>query len=93
MILETFNLEHFHPEERIPLQLVREGMILVLPDRPPYLVLGPVNFDGYKKAGRTRVAMFADRITREGKRGPLTITTDTGQLVTVRRPGAGTDIA
>lgn len=93
MILETFNPEHFHPEERVPLQMVREGMLLALPERPLYLVLGPVNFDGYRKDGRTRVAMFADRITRAGMRGPLTITTDTAQLVTVRRPGAGTDLA
>jgi hypothetical protein len=93
MILEAFNPAHFHPEERLPLQLVREGMLLVLPERPLYLVLGPVNFDGYQKGGRTRVAMFADRITREGKRGPLTVTTDCIQLVTVRRPGAGTDLA
>jgi hypothetical protein len=94
MNLEAFNPEHFHPEERASIYSLREGMLIELPGHPQYLLIGPVHRDAYRQAdGRERCVLFASRVTRDGKLGPITIRCGAGQIFTIRRPGAGTETA
>ena len=86
--MSAFDLAKFCEPERVPLSSLRAGWIVELPNRLPCLLMGPVSVDQYRSPGdhEPRIVVFANRLTRDGRLGSLTLRARPGASMTVRKP-------